>query len=47
MSSLDAIVDLQILNSQLDGEYGSTGDESCSIWRFIGAYKRQIKSSRS
>jgi predicted RNA methylase len=47
MSSLDAIVDLQILNSQLDGEYGSTGDESCSIWRFTGAHKRQIKSSRS
>ncbi len=36
MSSLDAIVDLQIINSQLDGEYGSTGDESCSIWRFKG-----------
>jgi predicted RNA methylase len=33
MSSLDAIVDLQIINSQLDGEYGSTGDEACSIWR--------------
>ena len=35
MSSLDAIVDLQIINSQLDGEYGSTGDEACSIYRFI------------
>ena len=33
MSSLDAIVDLQIINSQLDGEYGSTGDEACSIYR--------------
>ena len=36
MSSLDAIVDLQIINSQLDGEYGSTGDESCSIYRLKG-----------
>jgi hypothetical protein len=36
MSSLDAIVDLQIINAQLDGEYGSTGDESCSIYRFKG-----------
>jgi hypothetical protein len=34
MSSLDAIIDLQIINSQLDGEYGSTGDEACSIYRF-------------
>ena len=37
MSSLDAIVDLQIINSQLDEEYGSTGDEACSIYRFTGA----------
>jgi hypothetical protein len=36
MSSLDAIVDLQIINSQLDGEYGSTGDEACSIYRYNG-----------
>jgi len=36
MSSLDAIVDLQIINSQLDGEYGSTGDEACSIYRYQG-----------
>jgi hypothetical protein len=36
MSSLDAIVDLQIINAQLEGEYGSTGDEACSIWRFKG-----------
>ena len=36
MSSLDAIVDLQIINSQLDGEYGSTGDEACSIYRLKG-----------
>lgn len=33
MSSLDAMIDLQIINSQLEGEYGSTGDESCSIYR--------------
>jgi len=39
MSSLDAIVDLQIINSQLDGEYGSTGDEACSIYRFTGVRK--------
>jgi len=39
MSSLDAIVDLQIINSQLDGEYGSTGDEACSIYRFKGPRK--------
>jgi predicted RNA methylase len=36
MSTLDALVDLQIINSQLEGEYGSTGDEACSLYRFTG-----------